>query len=98
MAPYVAGNRMTPERAITFHPSPSRPHLRLPSRACEARCHVFGPASTFPITEAGEPAHSRVVHSGAKPQAGSPAGLAALVKSETAKWGKLIANKKIKGG
>jgi len=45
----------------------------------------------------GEPAHSRLTESGAEPKPGSPAELAALVKSDTAKWGKLIADKKIKG-
>ena len=39
---------MTPDPAPTFHPSPSRPHLRMPSGACDAHCHVFGPASLFP--------------------------------------------------
>src|SRR6266576_2906868 len=34
----------------TYHPSPSRPHLRLPSGACDAHCHVFGPARVFPYS------------------------------------------------
>ena len=32
-----------------FHPAPSRPHLRLPAGACDAHCHVFGPARVFPF-------------------------------------------------
>jgi 2-pyrone-4,6-dicarboxylate lactonase len=32
-----------------FHPAPSRPRLRLPVGACDAHCHVFGPARIFPF-------------------------------------------------
>jgi len=35
----------------SFHPSPSRPKLRLPPGACDAHCHVFGPHRTFPFAE-----------------------------------------------
>ena len=40
---------------------------------------------------------SRLTASGADPAASSPEELAALIKSDTAKWGKLIREKKIKG-
>jgi len=29
-------------------PNPRKPHLRLPRHACDAHCHVFGPADLFP--------------------------------------------------
>jgi 2-pyrone-4,6-dicarboxylate lactonase len=32
-----------------FHPSPTAPRERLPARACDSHCHVFGPASRFPF-------------------------------------------------
>jgi 2-pyrone-4,6-dicarboxylate lactonase len=34
--------------ARTFHLNPSRPALALPEGACDAHCHVFGPAERFP--------------------------------------------------
>jgi len=34
--------------AQSFHPSPSRPKLRLPKGACDSHVHVFGPAAKFP--------------------------------------------------
>ena len=30
------------------HPSPARPAIALPPGACDAHCHVFGPAARFP--------------------------------------------------
>lgn len=33
----------------SYHPSPRRPTLRLPPGACDAHCHVFGPAARFPF-------------------------------------------------
>lgn len=30
------------------HPSPSKPRLELPAGACDAHCHIFGPADRFP--------------------------------------------------
>ena len=33
------------------HPSPSRPVLTLPAGACDAHCHVFGPAAKYPYSE-----------------------------------------------
>ena len=34
---------------LPFHPNPSRPQLALPQGACDAHCHVFGPAARFPF-------------------------------------------------
>ena len=38
-----------PKPVLTFNPEPSRPRLRLPSGACDAHVHVFGPAERFPF-------------------------------------------------
>jgi 2-pyrone-4,6-dicarboxylate lactonase len=35
----------------SFHPSPSRPKLKLPAGACDAHVHVFGPHRIFPFAE-----------------------------------------------
>lgn len=34
---------------LPFHPNPSPPRLKLPKGACDAHCHVFGPAARFPF-------------------------------------------------
>lgn len=34
---------------LPFHPNPSTPALKLPEGACDAHCHVFGPAAAFPF-------------------------------------------------
>jgi 2-pyrone-4,6-dicarboxylate lactonase len=34
---------------LPFHPNPSTPALKLPAGACDAHCHVFGPAADFPF-------------------------------------------------
>src|SRR5215475_2799684 len=34
---------------LSYHPSPSRPSLKLPPRACDAHVHVFGPQARFPF-------------------------------------------------
>lgn len=39
------------DQNLPFHPNPSRPKLRLPAGACDAHCHVFGPAARFPFAE-----------------------------------------------
>jgi 2-pyrone-4,6-dicarboxylate lactonase len=36
------------ESARTFHLDPKRPDIKLPDGACDAHCHVFGPAARFP--------------------------------------------------
>jgi 2-pyrone-4,6-dicarboxylate lactonase len=33
---------------LPVHPSPKKPDFILPAKACDAHCHVFGPASQFP--------------------------------------------------
>jgi tripartite-type tricarboxylate transporter receptor subunit TctC len=69
---------------------------------------LFAPAKTPPArieqlnaavrrVLASEPYRSRLVDSGADPAPGSPDQLAALVKSDSAKWGRIIRDKKIKG-
>jgi 2-pyrone-4,6-dicarboxylate lactonase len=35
----------------SFHPSPSKPTLRLPPGACDSHFHVFGPRERFPFPE-----------------------------------------------
>lgn len=35
--------------AQQFHPAPKKPDIALPRGACDAHCHVFGPASAFPF-------------------------------------------------
>ena len=34
---------------LAFHPNPKKPGLALPANACDAHCHVFGPAARFPF-------------------------------------------------
>lgn len=36
--------------ALPFHPHPKKPALELPVGACDAHCHVFGPATVFPFS------------------------------------------------
>src|SRR5262249_34071759 len=40
-----------PSPAPSFHPSPSRPRLRLPKGACDSHVHVFGPSARFPYAK-----------------------------------------------
>ncbi|MBP1849464.1 amidohydrolase family protein [Rhizobium halophytocola] len=35
--------------ALPFHPAPKIPDITLPAGACDAHCHVFGPAARFPF-------------------------------------------------
>jgi len=35
--------------ALPFHPNPKKPDLALPEGACDAHCHVSGPAAVFPF-------------------------------------------------
>lgn len=37
------------DQNLPFHPDPSVPQIRLPQGACDAHCHVFGPAARFPF-------------------------------------------------
>ena len=34
---------------LAFHPNPKKPDHALPPNACDAHCHVFGPAARFPF-------------------------------------------------
>jgi len=34
---------------LPFHPNPKKPDITLPSGACDAHCHIFGPAAEFPF-------------------------------------------------
>ena len=34
---------------LAFHPNPKKPDFVLPANACDAHCHVFGPAIDFPF-------------------------------------------------
>ncbi len=34
---------------LPFHPEPKKPDQALPDGACDAHCHVFGPAADFPF-------------------------------------------------
>ena len=34
---------------LAFHPCPTKPDHTLPANACDAHCHVFGPAARFPF-------------------------------------------------
>lgn len=38
---------MTHSPNLPFHPSPKKPDIALPAGACDAHCHVFGPAARF---------------------------------------------------
>src|ERR671914_148992 len=33
---------------LAFHPNPSKPAFKVPPRAVDAHCHVFGPGEVFP--------------------------------------------------
>ncbi|MEI8633652.1 amidohydrolase family protein [Vibrio sp. PP-XX7] len=35
---------------LPFHPSPAKPHFKVPAGAVDAHCHVFGPAKVFPYS------------------------------------------------
>ena len=38
---------------LPFHPAPRKPARTLPPNACDAHCHVFGPAARFPFSPTG---------------------------------------------
>ena len=37
---------------LEVHPNPKKPDFTLPANACDAHCHVFGPADRFPYSAA----------------------------------------------
>ena len=69
--------------------------LLAPAKTPAARIEALNSALRRAL--ATDQARSRLIASGADPAASSPEELAALIKSDTAKWGKLIREKKIKG-
>lgn len=69
--------------------------LLAPAKTPAARIEVLNGAVRRAL--ATDQVRSRLTASGADPAASSPEDLAALIKSDTAKWGKLIREKKIKG-
>ena len=42
---------MVTEGYLAFHPNPKKPDQALPPNACDAHCHVFGPAARFPFAQ-----------------------------------------------
>jgi len=44
------GSQFAIREILPPHPTPSKPRFTLPKAACDAHCHVFGPASRFPYT------------------------------------------------
>jgi 2-pyrone-4,6-dicarboxylate lactonase len=38
-----------PQENLPYHPNPKKPDIALPPGACDAHCHVFGPAARFPF-------------------------------------------------
>jgi tripartite-type tricarboxylate transporter receptor subunit TctC len=69
--------------------------LFAPSRTPPARIEQLNAAVRRVLTS--EPYRKRLLDSGAEPMPSSPDQLAALVKADTAKWGRIIRDKKIKG-
>jgi tripartite-type tricarboxylate transporter receptor subunit TctC len=69
--------------------------LFAPARTPPARIEQLNAAVRRVLTT--EPYRKRLLDSGAEPAPSSPEQLAALVKADTAKWGKIIHDKKIKG-
>lgn len=69
--------------------------LLAPARTPAARIDALNGAVRRAL--ATDQVRSRLTASGAEPAASSPEELAALIKRDTAKWGKLIREKKIKG-
>jgi tripartite-type tricarboxylate transporter receptor subunit TctC len=69
--------------------------LLAPAKTPAARIEALNGAVRRAL--AGDQVRSRLIASGADPAASSPEELAALIKSDTARWGKLIREKKIKG-
>lgn len=40
---------MTAATNLPYHPNPKKPDIALPAGACDAHCHIFGPAERFPF-------------------------------------------------
>ena len=66
-----------------------------PARTPPARIEQLNAAVRRVLTS--ESYRKRLLESGAEPVPSSPGELAALVKTDTAKWGRIIRDKKIKG-
>jgi tripartite-type tricarboxylate transporter receptor subunit TctC len=69
--------------------------LFAPARTPPARVAQLNTALRRVLTS--EPYHARLADSGAEPAPSSPEELARLVQADSAKWGKIIRDKKIKG-
>jgi len=69
--------------------------LFTPAKTPAARIEALNAAVRRALAQ--EAVHARLTASGAEPSPSSPAELAALLRTDTAKWGKLIREKKIKG-
>jgi tripartite-type tricarboxylate transporter receptor subunit TctC len=68
--------------------------LFAPAKTPAARIEVLNGAVRR--TLAADPVRSKLIQSGADPSPSSPDELAALLRSDGARWGKLIRDKKIK--
>ena len=69
--------------------------LFAPARTPPERIKQLNAAARRVVTN--EPYRKRLIDSGAEPMPMSPDELGALVKADTAKWGRIIREKKIKG-
>ena len=69
--------------------------LFAPAKTPPARIDELNKAVRRVLTT--EPYRTRLLDSGTEPMPGSPEDLLALVKTDTAKWGRIIKDKKIKG-
>jgi tripartite-type tricarboxylate transporter receptor subunit TctC len=69
--------------------------LFAPANTSPARIEQLNAAVRRVLTS--EAVRQRLVDSGTEPAPGSPGELAALVKSDTSKWSRIIRDKKIKG-
>jgi tripartite-type tricarboxylate transporter receptor subunit TctC len=69
--------------------------LFAPAKTPPARIEQLNAAVRRVLTT--EPYRKRLLDSGAEPMPSSPEQLTALVKADTAKWGRIIRDKKIKG-
>ena len=93
--PLLADVRTLDEQGIRGVESSNWYALLAPAKTPAARIEALNGAVRRAL--ATDQVRSRLTASGADPAASSPEDLAALIKSDTAKWGKLIGDKKIKG-